>query len=88
MVIGSSQFFTTGLMLSMMIGARNTVPSRIARIVPFGLFHISCRLYSVMRCTFGVMVAHLTATPRRLVALAESAVTWSEVLSRLGSPRS
>jgi ATP-binding cassette subfamily B protein len=40
---------TTGLMLSMVIGARKTVPSRIARMVPLGLFHISWRLYSVMR---------------------------------------
>ena len=63
MVIGFFQFLTTGLIESIKIGARNTVPSRIARIVPFGLFHISCRLYSSTRCLFGVMVAHLTPTP-------------------------
>ena len=53
----------------------NTVPSSIARMVPFGLFHIWCRLYSLMRCTLGVMVAHFTATPYFLVALALSMVT-------------
>ena len=57
------------------IGARNTVPSRMARIVPLGDFHISCRLYSVTRWAFGVMVAHLTATPYFFVALALSIVT-------------
>ena len=40
MVIGFSQFFTAGWMLGIVIGVRNTVPSRIERIVPFGLFHI------------------------------------------------
>jgi len=54
---------------------RKTVPSSMARIVPFGLFHISFRLYSVIRAAFGVMVAHLTATPYFLVAFAESTVT-------------
>ena len=40
-VIGFSQFFTQGSIPLTTIGARNTVPSNIARIVPFGLFHIS-----------------------------------------------
>ena len=52
-----------------MIGARNTVPSKIARMVPFGLFHISFRSYSVIRAAFGVIVAHFTATPYFFVAL-------------------
>ena len=88
MVMGFFQNFTAGWMEGMVMGVRNTVPSSMARMVPLGLFHIWCRLYSLMRCTLGVMVAHLTATPRRLVALAESMVTWSEVLSRYGRPRS
>ena len=57
------------------IGARNTVPSSIARIVPFGLFHISFRSYSFIRAAFGVIVAHFTATLYFLVALASSIVT-------------
>ena len=63
MVMGFVQFLTTGLMLSIMIGARNTVPSSTARMVPLGLFHIWCRWYSSTRWALGVMVAHLTATP-------------------------
>ena len=76
MVMGFSQFFTTGWMLSMRMGARNTVPSRMERMVPLGLFHIWVSWgYSSMRCLLGVMVAHFTATPRRRVALAASTVT-------------
>ena len=45
------------------MGARNTVPSSMARMVPLGLFHICLRLYSSTRWALGVMVAHLTATP-------------------------
>ncbi len=41
MVMGSFQFFTTGWMQSIRMGARNTVPSRMERMVPLGLFHIS-----------------------------------------------
>ena len=55
-----------------MIGVRKTVPSSIALIVPLGLFHICVRLYSVMRWALGVIVAHLTPTPRRLTAIAAS----------------
>ena len=70
------------------MGARNTVPSRMARIVALGDFHISWRWYSSMRAALGVMVAHFTATPYFLVASAESMVTWSFVLSRFSRPRS
>ena len=75
-------------MPSIMMGARNTVPSSMARMVPLGLFHISVRWYSSTRWALGVMVAHLTATPYFLVASAASMVTWSPVASRLGRPRS
>ncbi len=70
------------------MGLRNTVPSRIARMVPLGDFHMLLRLYSVMRAALGVMVAHLTATPYFLVALALSMVTWSSVSLRILRPRS
>ena len=79
MVMGLVQVGIYGTIPFTRIGFLNTVPSRIARIVPFGDFHISLRLYSVMRCAFGVMVAHFTATPYFLVAFAESIVTWSLV---------
>ena len=49
--------------------------SKIARMVPLGLFHICFRSYSSIRAALGVMVAHFTATPYFLVALAESNVT-------------
>ena len=88
MVMGSCQFLTTGEMPFTMMGARNTVPSRIARMVPLGDFHISWSLYSSMRCWLGVIVAHFTATPYFLVASAASTVTWSPVRSRSGRPRS
>ena len=52
-----------------MMGARNTVPSRMARMVPLGLFHISFRSYSSTRAALGVMVAHFTATPSALGGL-------------------
>ena len=57
-------------------------------MVPLGLFHISLRLNSLTRASSGVMVAHLTATPCFLVALAASIVTWSLVVSRYSMPRS
>ena len=88
MVMGFFQFFTTGEMPLTMMGARNTVPSRMARMVPLGDFHIWESLYSSTRWALGVMVAHFTATPYFLVASAESTVTWSRVSSRWGSPRS
>ena len=88
MVMGFFQQLTTGSMPLTTMGARKTVPSSSARIVPLGLFHICFRPYSSTRAALGVMVAHLTATPRRLVASAESTVTWSSVLSRYSRPRS
>ena len=63
-------------------------PSRMARMVPLGLFHISFRLYSCILAPLGVMVAHFTATPCFRVALAESTVTWSSVAFLFSSPRS
>ena len=72
MVIGFFQFLTTGLMLSIMMGARNTVPSSTADGA-VEIFHISCSLYSSMRWALGVMVAHLTETPYFLLARAASA---------------
>ena len=87
--MGFFQFFTTGFTASMQMGVRNTVPSRMERMVPLGDFHISVSWgYSFMRCLLGVMVAHLTATPYFLVALAASTVTWSWVSLRCSSPRS
>ena len=88
MVMGCCQLRTAGLMLGMVMGVRKTVPSRMERMVPLGDFHISWRLYSVMRCALGVMVAHFTATPYFFVASAESMVIWSRVSSRFTSPRS
>ena len=76
MVMGFFQFLTTGLMASMQMGVRNTVPSRMERMVPLGLFHISVSWgYSSIRCLLGVMVAHFTATPYFFVAFAASTVT-------------
>ena len=75
MVMGFFQVLTTGEMPLTMMGARNTVPSRMARMVPLGDFHISESLYSSTRWALGVMVAHFTATPYFLVASAESTVT-------------
>ena len=70
------------------MGFLNTVPSRMARIVPLGDFHISLSLYSSTRCALGVMVAHFTATPYFLVAFAESIVTRSSVSFLWTSPKS
>ena len=70
------------------IGALNTVPSKIDLIVPLGLFHISDKLYSSTLCLLGVIVAHLTATPYFFVALAESIVIWSLVFSLISKPKS
>ncbi len=75
MVMGACQFFTTGFSPFTMMGARNTVPSRMARMVPLGDFHIWDSLYSSTRWALGVMVAHFTATPYFLLASAASMVT-------------
>ena len=64
-----------GVMPFTRIGVLKTVPSSIALIVPLGDFHISLRLYSGILAALGVIVAHFTATPYFLVALAESIVT-------------
>ena len=77
-----------GSMPFTIIGARKTVPSRIALIVPLGLLYISFKLYSVILAALGVIVAHFTATPYFLVASAESTVTWSLVSFLCSSPRS
>ena len=71
-----------------MMGSRKMTPPRMLRMVPLGLRHISLRPNSFTRPSSGVMVAHLTATPCRLVALAASTVIWSLVASRLSMPRS
>jgi hypothetical protein len=55
-----------------MIGYAETTPPRMLRIVPFGDFHISLRLNSCTRASSGVIVAHLTPTPWRLIASAAS----------------
>ena len=89
MVMGSSQFFTTGRIAGRTMGERKAVPSRMARMVPLGDFHISVNSgYSSIRWRLGVMVAHFTATPRRRAAWAASTVIWSFVALRLSSPRS
>ena len=89
MVMGFSQFFTTGRIAGRTMGARKAVPSRMARMVPLGDFHISVSSgYSSIRCLLGVMVAHFTATPSRRAALAGSTVIWSPVALRLRRPKS
>ena len=45
------------------MGLRNTVPSRIERIVPLGEGQAFLSLYSVTRSASGVIVAHFTPTP-------------------------
>ena len=86
--MGFVQLDTCGRIRFVTIGARNTVPSSAARIVPFGLFHMLRRLYSSMRCWFGVIVAHFTPTCRRRMASAASCVMLSSVSSRQGRLRS
>ena len=88
MMIGFVQPGTSRGMLEMMIGSRNTTPPRMLRMVPFGDRHIFFRPNSSTRASSGVIVAHFTATPCRLVALAESMVTWSSVASRFSIDRS
>ena len=58
-----------------MIGSRKIVPPRMLRMVPLGDFHICLRLNSFTRASSGVMVAHFTPTPWRLIASAASMVT-------------
>ena len=72
----------------MTMGSRKTTPPKMLRMVPFGDFHIFCRPNSSTRASSGVMVAHFTPTPNSRIALAESTVTLSLVLSRYSIPRS
>ena len=88
MVMGFFQQETTGRTLEMRMGARKTVPSRAARMVALGDFHIFFRWYSSIRWRLGVMVAHFTPTCQRLMASAAWRVIWSSVASRLGRHRS
>ena len=88
MMIGSVQPGTNRGMLDTTIGSRKTTPPRMLRIVPFGDRHIFFRPNSATRSSSGVIVAHLTPTPCRLIALAASIVTWSSVASRFSMDRS
>ena len=88
MVMGFFQLLTLGFTEGVRIGVRNTVPSRMALMVPFGLFHFFFRLYSFILSSLGVMVAHFTPTPSLLMASALSTVTLSSVSSLLGRERS
>ncbi len=66
-------------MRARIIGSRKTVPPRMLRIVPFGLFHISFSLNSFTRASSGVIVAHLMPTLCLRIASAASTVTLSFV---------
>ena len=74
-MIGFFQPGISGSMPSARIGSRKTVPSKMARSVPFGLLYIDFKLYSFTRAAFGVIVAHLTPTPYFSIACAASIVT-------------
>lgn len=71
-----------------MIGSLKTVPLRIFLIVPLGDFHIYFKLNSLTLASSGVIVAHFIPTLHALIALAESIVTWSFVLSLFSMLRS
>ena len=88
MTIGFVQCGTSFGTFLQMIGSRNTTPSKMLRIVPFGDFHICLRLNSFTRASSGVIVAHFTPTPCFKIAFAASIVTWSFVASRYSMPRS
>ena len=64
-------------------GWRKIVPPMMLRIVPLGDSHIFFSPNSSTRASSGVIVAHFTPTPYRLIASAESTVIWSSVASRL-----
>src|SRR5262249_50899464 len=68
-------------MFLQMIGSRKTVPPRMFRMVPLGLFHISESLNSTTLASSGVIVAHLIPTLCFLMAAAASTVTLSFVAS-------
>ena len=88
MTIGLVQWGTSFGTFLQMIGSRKTTPSRMLRIVPLGDFHIFLRPNSLTRASSGVIVAHLTPTPWRSIALAASTVTRSSVASRCWIERS
>ncbi len=86
--MGLVQVGTSRGTLLITIGSRKITPPRMLRIVPLGDFHIFFRPNSSTRASSGVIVAHLTPTPCRLMALAASTVTWSSVASRFSMLRS
>src|SRR5262245_50828857 len=88
MTIGLVHPGTSRGTFAMMIGSRKTTPPRMLRIVPLGERHIFLSPNSATRASSGVIVAHLTPAPWRLIALAASIVTWSSVASRCSMPRS
>ena len=51
-------------------------------------YGVAVKCATFTRASSGVMVAHFTATPNSLVAMADSTVILSSVLSRLSMPRS
>lgn len=84
-------FFHPGISLGiffMMMGYLKTVPFKILRIVPLGLFHIYFNLNYLTLSSSGVIVAHFIPTLQTLMALAASNVTWSLVASLFYMPRS
>ena len=87
-MIGLVQPGTNRGMLDMTMGSRKTTPPRMLRIVPFGERHIRFSPNSVTLASSGVIVAHFTPTPYRLMAFAASMVTWSSVASRFSMDRS
>ena len=88
MTMGFFHAGTRGVMPLTMTGARNTVPSILARMVALGLAHIFLSPNSSTLCALGVMVAHLTPTPSLRHASAASTVTLSSVASRFSRERS
>ena len=85
---GSDQEGTNLGILLQIIGSLKTVPPIIFLMVPFGDLHIFFNLNSSTRASSGVIVAHLIPTPIFLIALAESIVILSSVLSLLFIPKS
>ena len=68
MMIGLVQPGTNRGTFETTIGSRNTTPPRMLRIVPLGERHIFLSPNSATRASSGVIVAHLTPTPYRLIA--------------------
>src|SRR5271165_1041899 len=82
--MGSVQPGTNRGMLETTMGSRNTTPPRMLRIVPFGERHIFFRPNSVTRSSSGVIVAHLTPTPWRLIAFAASITPDEDRVTEFG----